>query len=71
MRLHFLCCHDEDKNSEYATKCIFYLDKVKKYSYFRVKLYRSCMKTLSLFSLILAGGIALAPSLYGYYDVRT
>ncbi|MBQ4593801.1 MAG: sel1 repeat family protein [Akkermansia sp.] len=29
------------------------------------------MKTLSLFSLILAGGIALAPSLYGYYDVRT
>lgn len=29
------------------------------------------MKTLSLFSLILAVGIALAPSLYGYYDVRT
>jgi len=29
------------------------------------------MKTYSLFSLILAGGVALAPTLYGYYDVRT
>lgn len=29
------------------------------------------MKTYSLFSLILASGVALAPTLYGYYDVRT